>query len=234
MRCPGQDTRYWKPGDIFDVECPGCGTKVEFFKDEARRRCPACKQAVLNPRMDFGCASYCRYAAECLGEVNPELAGERDDLFKDRVAVEVKRILGNDFQRIAHGIRVARLVESLGKEEKAAPAPLFCAAFLHLLWEEDSGGIDIPSGEKKALGLLEGMGARAELVEKTLGVITSFFMAGENASPETMVFSDAHQLALLEEGESGTQPEEGIGYEWRTRAGRALAKRMDPAHLQSD
>lgn len=34
MKCPGQDRRYWKPGDIFDVECPQCGNGVEFFKDE--------------------------------------------------------------------------------------------------------------------------------------------------------------------------------------------------------
>ena len=23
MRCPGQDTRFWKPEDIFEMKCPG-------------------------------------------------------------------------------------------------------------------------------------------------------------------------------------------------------------------
>jgi len=53
MKCPGQDTRYWKPGDIFDADCPHCGSKVEFFKDEATRRCRNCGKTVVNPKMDF-------------------------------------------------------------------------------------------------------------------------------------------------------------------------------------
>jgi ribosomal protein S27E len=73
MKCPGQNTRYWKPGDIFDIECPACGGTVEFFKDEMRIRCRKCKKLVPNPRADFGCAEYCQYAEQCVG---PELANK--------------------------------------------------------------------------------------------------------------------------------------------------------------
>ena len=72
MQCPGQDTRYWKPGDIFEAPCPHCGRPVEFFKDESTRRCRNCKQLATNPRMDFGCAAYCKYAEQCLGELGPD------------------------------------------------------------------------------------------------------------------------------------------------------------------
>ena len=34
MKCPGQDTLYWKPGAIFEAKCPKCGKEVEFFKDD--------------------------------------------------------------------------------------------------------------------------------------------------------------------------------------------------------
>ena len=34
MKCPGQDSRYWKPGAIFEALCPECGAGVEFFKDD--------------------------------------------------------------------------------------------------------------------------------------------------------------------------------------------------------
>ena len=34
MKCPGQDSQYWKPGAVFDVKCPECGNEVEFFKDD--------------------------------------------------------------------------------------------------------------------------------------------------------------------------------------------------------
>lgn len=68
MKCPGQDTREWKPGDIFEIYCPWCGKgRIEFFKDEARRKCPICQLPVKNPKMDMGCAEYCPYAEACLG-----------------------------------------------------------------------------------------------------------------------------------------------------------------------
>ena len=68
-RCPGQDQRYWKPGDIFDVACPSCGTEIEFWKDEPVRTCPGCKKTVPNPKIDPGCAQWCQYADECLGKL---------------------------------------------------------------------------------------------------------------------------------------------------------------------
>ena len=65
MKCPGQDTRNWKPGDIFEVECPNCGATVEFFKDEVVRKCK-CGVRIKNPRLDIGCAEWCQYADQCL------------------------------------------------------------------------------------------------------------------------------------------------------------------------
>jgi endogenous inhibitor of DNA gyrase (YacG/DUF329 family) len=69
MKCPGQDTRYWKPEDIFNVPCPACGKPVEFFKDDSSRKCPTCGYRFRNPRLDLGCAEWCPYAEQCLGEM---------------------------------------------------------------------------------------------------------------------------------------------------------------------
>ena len=71
MKCPGQDMRYWKPGDIFNAQCPNCGKPVEFFKDEARRKCH-CGYLVTNPKLDLGCAGWCPYAEQCIGAVPEE------------------------------------------------------------------------------------------------------------------------------------------------------------------
>ncbi len=68
MKCPGQDSRYWKPGAIFEVKCPKCGNMIEFFKDDSMRKCSKCGYKMRNPRLDFGCAAYCPYAKQCLGE----------------------------------------------------------------------------------------------------------------------------------------------------------------------
>lgn len=66
-RCPGQDQRFWKPEDIFDIQCPFCGTEIEFWKDEPLRPCSSCGKEIRNPRLDLGCAKWCQYAEECLG-----------------------------------------------------------------------------------------------------------------------------------------------------------------------
>ena len=70
MKCPGQDTLHWGPGAIFDTECPDCGRCIEFFKDDATRRCKGCGAMVRNPRMDFGCAAHCKFAVHCLKEAH--------------------------------------------------------------------------------------------------------------------------------------------------------------------
>ena len=66
--CPGQDMRYWKPEDIFDVECPFCRFLIEFWKDESMRVCPQCKGEVLNPRINWECTSWCKSAGACVGK----------------------------------------------------------------------------------------------------------------------------------------------------------------------
>ena len=97
MKCPGQDSRYWKPGAIFETQCPQCGADLEFFKDDTTRNCKKCGHRIVNPKMDFGCASYCPYAEQCLGALPPELMAQKEDLLKDRVAIEMKRY----FRRIS-------------------------------------------------------------------------------------------------------------------------------------
>jgi hypothetical protein len=82
--CPGQNTQFWGAEDIFDVPCPGCSQTVEFFKDDAQRRCKKCGKLIFNPRMDFGCANWCPMAKECLGQ-------EKYDSLKEIAVRENKR-----------------------------------------------------------------------------------------------------------------------------------------------
>ena len=68
MKCPGQDPAFWGRDAIFEVPCPACGGAVEFFKDDAMRRCPACGVRLHNPKLDLGCAEWCPYADKCVGD----------------------------------------------------------------------------------------------------------------------------------------------------------------------
>jgi hypothetical protein len=131
MKCPGQDSRYWQPNSIFEVPCPKCGTVVEFFKDDTARKCHKCDHRFMNPKMDFGCASYCEHAEQCLGTLPQELLAQKEDLLKDRVAIEMKRYFKADFKRIGHAMKVARHAEYIGKKEIGNLGVVLCAAYLH-------------------------------------------------------------------------------------------------------
>ena len=91
MKCPGQDTRYWKPGDIFAAECPKCGAEIEFFKDDTRRRCAWCGHMFYNPKIELGCAEWCQYAEKCV----PDLvkAKKAAQTFKEILAEQVRNYL---------------------------------------------------------------------------------------------------------------------------------------------
>ena len=80
--------------------------------------------------MDFGCASYCPHAEQCLGSLSPELLAQRENLLKDRVALEMKKFFGRDFKSIAHAMRVARYAEEIGKGEKGNLPVIIPAAYL--------------------------------------------------------------------------------------------------------
>ena len=78
-KCPGQDTRFWKPDDIFQSPCAHCGVPIEFFKDDLRRKCRQCGKYTVNPRNDLGCAAWCKYGPECLAQLGRLSEAEETD-----------------------------------------------------------------------------------------------------------------------------------------------------------
>ena len=178
MRCPGQDTRYWKEDAIFEEPCPFCGEEIEFFKDDTVRKCPACGRQVPNPRMDFGCAAYCRFAEQCLGNLPPELLAQRGELLRERVGLAVKRILGRDFARLERTLALVQKVEALLKTQKRSPGASLIAAYFFYLEppERDQVAEDTRLPEvlrEEVRGLLEVLPANPEpedfLKEETHG-----------------------------------------------------------------
>ena len=78
-KCPGQDSRYLRPEDVYEVPCPSCGAAVEFFKVDRSRKCTACGTRFRNPRLDLGCAAWCRYAKECIDFMGGDAAASPRD-----------------------------------------------------------------------------------------------------------------------------------------------------------
>lgn len=137
MKCPGQDMQYWRDDAIFEVDCPKCAASVEFYKDDTSRKCGNCGHRFVNPQLDFGCASYCQFAEQCLGTLPEDFKGSKQDLLKDKIAVEVKRYFHTDFKSIKKATNLARFAEIIGKKEGGNLSVLLCAAYLHGIPEND-------------------------------------------------------------------------------------------------
>ena len=207
MRCPGQDSRYWKPGAIYEVPCPVCDNPVEFFKDESTRRCKKCGHKLVNPKMDFGCAAYCKFAEQCLGELPPELLAQKKELLKDRVAIEMKHYFKQDFRRIGHATKVARYAEHLVREEKGDPAVALSAAYLHDIGiheaerkhQSTEAVYQEEEGPPIARDLLTRLGARADMIDEVCDIIGHHHHPRPEETINFKVLYDADLIANLEE-----------------------------------
>jgi predicted HD phosphohydrolase len=206
MKCPGQDTQYWKPGAIFETKCPKCGNAVEFFKDDTTRKCDKCGHRFVNPDMDFGCAAYCPYAEQCIGDLPPELIAQKEDLLKDRVAIEMKRYFKKDFRRIGHASRVARYAERIGKREKGNLAIILAAAYLHDIGiheaEKKHGStaaqFQEAEGPAVARKILQKLGAKDDLIDEVCDIIGHHH---HPRSEDTINFKVVYDSDLLENTE---------------------------------
>ena len=224
MKCPGQDSRYWKPGSIFDEKCPQCGADVEFFKDDTTRKCGRVRTPVRQSEMDFGCASYCQYAEECIGDISPELIAQKEDLLKDRVAIEMKRYFKKDFKRIGHATRVARYAEKIGKEEKGNLAVILVAAYLHDIGiheaerkHRSTGSKVSRAGEGSTIArpILLKLGAKAELIDEVCDIVAHHHSPEAGNSVNHRIVYDADTIVNLEE--KGKQRLKGFGTAGRRR-----------------
>lgn len=127
VRCPGQDQRYWKPDDIFEVPCTSCGHSIEFFKDEPKLKCRKCGSIVANPKIDMGCAEWCQYAEQCLGIS----AAKRTGVVRDKLIEEIENVFGDDRKRIEHALAVLNYADRIQAVEGGDPLVVRAAALLH-------------------------------------------------------------------------------------------------------
>jgi hypothetical protein len=239
MKCPGQDSRYWKKDAIFEVKCPKCRADVEFFKDDTTRRCRKCGHKFLNPEMDFGCAAYCEFAEDCIGNLPPELLAQKENLLKDRVAVEMKKYFRKDFKRIGHASKVARYAEKIGKEEGGNLAVILSAAYLHdigiknaeIKHNSTAARYQEEEGPPVARKILEGLGAKEELIEEVCDIVGHHHHPGEDDNINFKSLYDADLIVNLEEKhkekDSGNENLENIlKTSFLTNSGEVLAREV--------
>ena len=188
MKCPGQDMKYWNENAIFEVACPKCQAPVEFYKDDTSRKCGSCGHRFVNPKMDFGCASYCQYAEQCIGALPEEFTGGKEALLKEKVAVEMKRYFQTDFKSIRQASSTAQFAENIGKTEGGAKlAIVLCAAYL------------CGTGLAAARTILQKVGANEQMIEEICLLLAEQQEEQECRSLPAKILHDALILRTVQE-----------------------------------
>jgi len=248
VKCPGQDTRYWKKGDIFDVRCPNCGKEVEFFKDEVRRSC-RCGHVIVNPKIDFACAEWCRYAEQCLGELPAELKAKKAEgkseektkgkkaSLRIRISQEMQKYFGDDFRRIHHALKVARYAERILKMEGGDPLVVLGAAYLHDIgiheaerkYQSLEGHLQEKEGPPIAREILEKLGVGSKLVDEICDIIGHHHYPRKEETLNFQIVYEADGLVNIEEMGIANDPERVrrlIEEAFRTVTGKKLAEEL--------
>jgi putative nucleotidyltransferase with HDIG domain len=234
MQCPGQDSRYWNSEAVFESTCPHCGARVEFFKDDSQRTCRACGQRLLNPKMDFGCASYCPYAEQCLGSLPPERAIRQGQLFKDKVAAAMQEYFGPDRRRIAHALAVADRAEILAKEVEGVDMMVVMAsAYLHDIgireaerkYHSSAFVHQHQEGPPVAREILTRLQAKPALIEEVCEIIGHHHSPREEESINFKILYDADLLVnCMEQHQEKGLSEQGMEH-W-------IGKMLTPAGVR--
>jgi hypothetical protein len=137
--------------------------------------------------MDFGCASYCQFAEQCMGTLPEEFMGSRQDLLKDKVAVEMKRYFQSDFKSIRQATIAARHAENIGKGEGGNLAVILCAAYLH------------GTGPDSARSILQKVGAGEQMILEISGILETQGNIPQDASLESKIVHDALTIKQLQD-----------------------------------
>ena len=239
MMCPGQDTRFWTPDDIFEVPCQACETPVEFFKTDVFRRCSKCGKRVQNPKVSLGCAQWCAYAKECLGfdPKEVQLADSEEVSLVDRLADAVKEEFDGDEERITHSLLVLDRAQDLLRWEEGDPRVVLAAALLHDIGIREAerkhgssaGEHQEAEGPPIAERILEEIGMDDATVEHVCSIVGSHHSAGDIDTPEFRIVWDADRLEEAPDGFAhyGDDRLKGIiDRVFRTGAGKRQAYRQ--------
>ncbi|MBM4025107.1 MAG: HD domain-containing protein [Planctomycetes bacterium] len=230
VRCPGQDQRFWKPKDIFEVACPECGRAVEFFRDEPILKCRGCERTIVNSRLDMGCAEWCQHAEQCLGADTMR----NIKTVRDKLVARMKGIFGSDEKRIDHALRVLDYAEQIGAAEGGDPLVIRAAAILHDIgipeaqrrYGSAAGKYQEIEGPPIAEPILKDNNVDPVRIQHICAIIANHHSARDIDTREFRVLWDADWLVNLQEEFAGVSEQHRkamIEKAFRTGKGRQLA-----------
>lgn len=231
ISCPGQNTMFWKPDDIFDVRCPNCDRPVEFWKDDSKRTCE-CGHRFLNPKRDLGCLEYCKYAEQCMPEM---FQGESlKALYRDRLLVTAKIKMKPADASLERSQKIAEMAEEILDEEGGQPKVVFAATILGNLVLNSQ-----PSGEQSASSaqgdspsaiirkVLADIGTEKEVTDQVCQIIENRINGTSSEDLDSKIVSDALMLADLLDKKAlleGAALERLVDSKIQTESGKRVAR----------
>ena len=241
--CPGQDTAFWTKDAIFEVPCGKCKAPVEFFKDDAKRKCPKCGHIVQNPHLNLGCAMWCEHAKECLGYDPKERLAEAGqggggDSLVEKLIAAMKTVFGIDHKRIAHAMKVLEYAKTILKTENADPKIVQAAAILHDIGIKEAekkhgsaaGRFQEMEGPAIAKPIMEELGMDKDSIDHVLKIIANHHSARDIDTPEFRILWDSDWLVNLPEDHAGRDKEsinKLIEKVFKTSTGKKMAYELE-------
>ena len=233
VKCPGQDQRFWKPEDIFEVQCSGCGHTIEFFKDEPKLKCRKCGQMVANPKIDLGCAEWCQYGEQCLGVSGTK----RASYMRDKLIYEMKKVFGEDQKRIDHALAVLDFAEKIQAQEGGDPLIVKAAAILHDIgiheaerkYSSPAGKYQEIEGPPIAEEILNKYNLDSEVIEHICNIIANHHTLDDFDTTEFRIILDADRLVNIPEDlpdASEGKLNKIIEKHFKTQEGKRIAKEL--------
>ncbi|HEW79091.1 MAG TPA: HD domain-containing protein [Phycisphaerales bacterium] len=234
-RCPGQDQRFWKPEDIFEINCPGCGTAIEFWKDEPKLKCLKCGELIVNPKLDLGCAEWCKYAKECLGVSAVQGSG----ILCNKLIEEMRKAFAGDRKQISRTLNILKYAEQIQLAEGGDPLVVKAAAILHDIATDNTQSRPSPAAAETSQKIedlavvreiLVKYGIETEPIEHICRIITSHHSEQDTDSIELKIIQDAVQLVNFDEQFAADADKEKIKKHidgtFKTEKGRQLATEL--------
>jgi hypothetical protein len=226
-RCPGQDQRFWKIDDIFEVNCPQCGNSVEFWKDEPQVKCPSCKQMITNPKLDLGCAKWCKRAKECLGQI----AGQ-ESIMCNKLIEEFREVAGDAYEVVTSSLDILSFATNIQAQEGGEPLVVKASAILSGINNlpdhsnvGDSNGDAADDPNQLIRNILVKHGINSEQIDHICQIIYACHQNEDIDSVEFKIVSDAQRLSKLNL-QIKTDPSTEIKEVWKTATAQRFSDNM--------
>jgi hypothetical protein len=230
---------FWSPNDVFEVPCGKCGAMVEFFKDDARRKCKSCGTTVSNPKLNLGCALWCEHAKECLGydprEKLAQAGGAGGESLEELLISDMKARFGKDTRRINHALAVLGHAKALLREEKGDPRVVLAAAILHDIGIQEAekkhgstaGRFQEAEGPPIARAIMEARRMPRDILDHVCLIIANHHSAKNCDTPEFRILWDADKIVNIPDDYKNFTPEQlarFIEKVFKTGTGKKIAR----------